>query len=313
MEFTIGSDPEFILIDDQNKIKSAIGVIKGKRNKRLKINENEFYYDNVLAECTIKPAKNKEEFIQNIRKSISTYIKLVDPYKLTTLSSAYFSKQDLTHPEARKSGCSVEHCAYSLSSIPSEKIDKIFNNTNLRTAGGHVHLGTILGKNHESCLMLVRMLDLFLGFAFLLLEDSKESLERRKIYGHAGRYRQPKYGVEYRTLGNFWLSSPKLADLVYEICEFTIKFTSEHGYENFWKVDYEKLDSDEFWNEGGDPSSCHECYGYDCNKFRNLFINSNSVYKKDIEEIFYFYMNKNIKDKIKIFAGLKFDFYKEWT
>lgn len=315
MDFTIGSDPEFILIDEKNNIKSAIGVIKGTRNKRLKINQIDFYYDNVLAECTVKPSKTKEEFVLNIKKSIDIFKELVKPYKITTLSSAYFSSEELLHKDARKAGCAVEYCAYKLEAISPKKIDKIFGKTKLRTAGGHVHLGTDLGKNHELCVMLVRMLDLFLGFTFLFLDDSKESIERRKIYGASGRYRQPKYGVEYRTLGNYWLSSPKLAELVYDICEFTIKFTQENKYENFWRVDNEKLNSDDFWNNGGDPSKCHECYGYDIKKFKNLFFMSGQNLQeesKEIREIVEFYLPQNIKNQINNLHGKKLDINNEW-
>jgi hypothetical protein len=315
MDFTIGSDPEFILKDQKNNIKSAIGVIKGTRNKRLKINQIDFYYDNVLAECTVKPSKNKEEFVLNVKKSIEIFKELVKPYKITTLSSAHFSSEELLHKDARKSGCAVEYCAYNLEAISPRKIDKIFSATKLRTAGGHVHLGTDLGKKHESCVMLVRMLDLFLGFTFLFLDDSKESIERRKIYGAAGRYRQPKYGVEYRTLGNYWLSSPKLVELVYDICEFTINFTQENRYENFWRVDNEKLNSDEFWNNGGDPSKCHECYGYDINKFKNLFFitGQNLIQEsKKIKEIVNFYFTDSIKNQINNLRGKELDMDAEW-
>lgn len=298
MNFTIGGDPEFIISDKNDNIVSAIDVVKGTRNKRIKINKNEYYYDNVLAECTILPSNNKEEFIFNVKNSIDTYKKLIYPYKITDLSSNYFSKKDLLHKDARKSGCSVEYCAYSLETISSKKINKILNSTNLRTAGGHIHLGTDLGKNHESCVMLVRMLDLFLGFASLLIDNNIQSVERRKIFGQAGRYRQPKYGIEYRTLSNFWLFNDKLVGVIYDICEFTIDFTKEKKYENFWKIDYEKLNSDDFWNNDGDPADCHFCYGYDCKKFKNLFINKDLDYKKNIMEIFEYYLDKKIKNKI---------------
>jgi len=304
MDFTIGSDPEFILLDENNNFKSAIGIIKGTRNKRLKINGIEFYYDNVLAECTVKPAKCKEEFLHNIKNSINIYKELIKPFKLSSVSSAYFSNEELVHPDARKSGCSAEYCAYSLDVISPKKIDKIFKKSKLRTAGGHVHLGTELGQKHETCIMLVRMLDLFLGFTSLFLDNSKESLERRKIYGSCGRYRQPKYGAEYRTLGNFWVFDPKLAGLVFDICEFVIKFTQEKRYENFWKIDNEKLNSDDFWNSGGDPASCHICYGYDILKFKKMFFMDRVDLEKecgDIKNIIDENLPKNIKNQIKNF------------
>lgn len=304
MDFSIGSDPEFILVDEKNNAKSAIGIIKGTRNKRIKINQNEFYYDNVLAECTIKPSKTKEEFYKNIQESISILKNLAKPYNISFESSSYFSSSELVHPHARKSGCAVEYCAYSLETISSRKINKIFQNSKLRTAGGHIHLGTNLGKNHESCVMLVRMLDLFLGFTSLFLDNCESSTERRKIFGAAGRYRQPNHGLEYRTLGNFWLHDRNLIELVYEICEFTIKFTEEKGYDNFWRVDHDKLNSDDFWNNDGDPASCHVCYGYNAYRFRKLF-NMNKqdleTHSKEIKEIINYYLPKNIINKINCF------------
>jgi hypothetical protein len=316
MDFTIGSDPEFILIDDKNNFKSAIGIIKGSRKKRLKINNLEFYYDNVLAEFTVKPADNKSEFILNVHNSIKICKELIKPYNISQASSAYFSNEELIHPDARKAGCDVEYCAYSLDVISSKKINKLFRKSRLRTAGGHVHLGTDLGKNHESCVMLVRMLDLFLGFTFLFLDNSKESIERRKIYGSPGRYRQPKYGLEYRTLSNFWLSSPKLVGLIYDICEFVLNFTQEKKYEYFWKIDQEKLSSDDFWNNDGDPAKCHHCYGYDINNLFSLFsLNKTDLEKHclEIKEIVDFYMPDNIKNQINDLIGQEFEIEKEWA
>ena len=301
MNFTIGTDPEFILVDKCNKFTSAIGIVKGTKEKRIKINNFEFYYDNVLAECVVPPSKNKEEFVKNINNSIELYNKLINPYKISQISSAYFSTEDLLHPDSQVAGCAAEYCAYSLSPISSKKINKIFKNTKLRTAGGHIHLGTGLGKNHESCIMLVRMLDLFLGFISLFLDNSTSSIERRKIYGLPGRYRQPEHGVEYRTLGNFWLFDNKTIELVYDICEFVIKFTEEKGYENFWKVDNEKLDSDEFWNNDGDPSTCHICYGYDIENFKKLFLMPKDELERssqEIKDIINFYLPNKIKERI---------------
>jgi hypothetical protein len=298
MKFTIGTDPEFIL-SKNNKIVSAIGIIKRTKKKRLRIEETEYYYDNVLAECSIKPSSNKEEFVYNVEKAIEKYKEIIRPAEITNFSSFYFSDNELLHPDAKKAGCAPEYCAYTLSTISSKKINKILKKTNLRTAGGHVHLGTELGKNHNDCVMLVRTLDLFLGFSSLFLDNKKESVERRVLFGQPGRYRQPSHGVEYRTLSNFWLFDSRLVELVYDICEFSINFVKEKKYENFWKVDYEKLDSDDFWNNDGDPANCHKCHGYDCVKFRNLFVNRDLDYEKNILEIINYYLDKNIINQIR--------------
>ena len=68
---TIGTDPEFMLIKD-NKIYSAINIIKNNKDKRKKVKNYYFYHDNVLAECTIPPASTKETFIQNIKTGLIT-------------------------------------------------------------------------------------------------------------------------------------------------------------------------------------------------------------------------------------------------
>lgn len=314
-KFTFGSDPEFILSDEKGKLKSAIGVVGGDRKNKLGINGNYFFYDNVLAECTVKPSTCAKEAVENIRDSLQTYSRIVYPHRLTTISGGNFEDDELLHKEARRSGCAVEHCAYGLKNVSPNKVKKAFREGNFRTAGGHVHLGTPLGKTHETCIMLVRMLDLFLGVASLVLDNSPNSAARRKIYGLAGRYRQPEYGVEYRTLGNFWLSSPRLVSLVFEICEAVICFTEERIYENFWSVDRERLESDDFWNECGDPATCHSCHGYDIRLFRNMFRMEKSQVKsegKPILDLVFGHLPSSTKKVIFELCDEEFDMYKEW-
>ncbi len=315
MKFTFGSDPEFILMGQNGKFKSAIGVIEGTKQSRLTIGKNDFFYDNVLAECTIEAASCKEEAIENIRKALGTYSKIVHPFKLTNISAAEFQKNELMHPDARKAGCEAEYCAYEMKNVPAGGIKKIFKESGFRTAGGHVHLGTSLGKSHETCIMLVRMLDLFLGVSSILIDGRESSVLRRRAYGSAGRYRQPKHGAEYRTLGNFWISSPKLVTLVYEICENVIKFTEDNVHEEFWSIDKKKLDSDEFWNSGGDPAACHCCKAYDVNLLRSMFrLRREEAIKRgsSIIDFALSFFPASIKRRINELGSKRFNMYKEW-
>ena len=316
MDFHIGTDPEFILIDQKNNLKSAIDVIRHGRHKKIKINKSLFFYDNVLAECSIEPSKDPKQFEENIRESLKTLSKIISPLRISDLCSGHFLNSEMTHTDARLSGCSVEYCAYSLETIDSNKIKKFFKNSNFRTAGGHVHLGTNLGKDDINSVMLVRMLDLFLGTTCLFLENSNHHFERRKIYGQLGRYRQPAHGIEYRTPSNFWLMSPVLVKLICEICEFCIKFVEQKKYELFWKVDLEKLDSDDFWNNDGDPSTCHICFGYDVELLQDLSnLDKNNLMKKikPIQKITDCYLPNNIKSYIKSILNKKYNLYKEWA
>lgn len=76
MTFSIGSDPEFVLLNRKKQPKSAIGVLP-KKNFAKPIKGNTFYYDNVLAEIAIKPSFTKEEFLNNIRFCLRTLASIV--------------------------------------------------------------------------------------------------------------------------------------------------------------------------------------------------------------------------------------------
>lgn len=316
MEFTFGSDPEFILVDKKGKLKSAIDVVPGSKENKFEKDGNFFFYDNVLAECTVKPASGPEEAVENLGACLRSMAEIVAPFKITNISSGDYEDAEMKHEEARKAGCAVEMCAYSMRTIPPGKIKKLFKNENFRTAGGHVHLGTSVGSDHEKSVMLVRMLDLFLGVPSLIMDDSQMTVERRRIYGKPGRYRQPKHGVEYRTPGNFWISSPKLTRLFFEICHEVVRLTEECVYQDFWEVDRERLDSDDFWNECGDPTKCHECHGYDVKSLRDAFGMERSKMKSKIEPIMnlaFKYLSKGTRNKISSLQDSRFDIYEEWN
>ena len=66
MEFTFGTDPEF-MISRWEELHSAISLLPKKEQALVK-NGNKFYYDNVLAEIAVKPAKNKDEAITTLQK-----------------------------------------------------------------------------------------------------------------------------------------------------------------------------------------------------------------------------------------------------
>ena len=229
MSFSFGSDPEFILSDEKGKFRSAIGIVKATKEKRLGVGGNYFFYDNVLAECTVEPAFSRDQAVENARNSLKTYAEIVRPFRLTCVASAEFEESEMRHKDARIAGCETEMCAYRLAEVPTNRIKKFFKKSNFRTAGGHVHLGTEIGGSHEQSVMLVRMLDLFLGVSSLLVDRDSASVARRRIYGLPGRFRQPTHGVKYRTTGNFWLASPRLVELVYDICGHVVNYPPPEG------------------------------------------------------------------------------------
>jgi len=102
-----------------------------------------------------------------------------------------------------------------------------------RSAGGHIHLGnnssSQVKKTLENVEEIVYMLDIIVGNTCVLLDRNPNNVERRKVYGRAGEYRSKEYGLEYRTLSNFWLQSYQLMSLVTGLARMAVHIVSQSG------------------------------------------------------------------------------------
>lgn len=264
---TFGSDPEFILCLNDSCV-SAIGKIKGTIDKRIEKNGHQFYSDNVLAECAIKPSKSKQETIQNFKECLQIYSSIIKPYNLKIKASHFFPDSELLHEDARRVGCAKEFCAYEMKQQESP-VTEILNN-NLRSCGGHIHIGskTLEGDGPEP-ILLVYVMDLFLGVPSLWLDKDESSSKRRAIYGKAGRYRAKPYGIEYRSLSNFWLSSPELVGLIYDVSMFCVDFVESGNAWDIWDFNIDRF------LENNNLSSAWECKAYDPNMLQTGINTSN--------------------------------------
>lgn len=83
----------------------------------------------------------------------------------------------------------------------------------LRSAGGHLHFG-LRGAMFDDRVRLINWLDVLLGVPCVLLDSDPYAAVRRENYGRAGEYRITPYGIEYRTLSNFWLKSFPMLEFV---------------------------------------------------------------------------------------------------
>ena len=215
---TIGADPELFLTDNQNKFISSIGKFGGtkeaprplkSKTKGLMVQE-----DNVAVEFNIYATKKLSTF----RKYINAALKAIEKeakklkLKLAIFPSAEFSDDQLEDAKARVFGCDPDYNVWSLRQNPRPYA----LNKNLRSAGGHLHYGYLQDR-----IGLGRSLDLFLGCPSILFDSDQN---RRLLYGKAGCIRQKSYGIEYRTLSNFWLKSNELIDMVFSQSVQAIKF-----------------------------------------------------------------------------------------
>ena len=102
-----------------------------------------------------------------------------------------------------------------------------------RSAGGHIHLGAVggYGDSVKNALAnvdeMVYMLDIIVGNTSVLLDRDPNNVERRKVYGRAGEYRAKSYGIEYRTLSNYWLQSYQLMSFVTGLARMAVHIVAQ--------------------------------------------------------------------------------------
>jgi len=158
----------------------------------------------VALEFTIPPATTKTEFINSINfvKNYTTET-VLKPLELIPhyVASARFNEDDLNNPAAQHMGCSKSYDAWS---FEEHQVDR--SDYTLRTTGMHIHVGYD-NPNDQTSIDIIRAMDLFLGVPSVLMDNGDM---RKQLYGKAGAFRAKAYGVEYRTLSNFWIFDEQL-------------------------------------------------------------------------------------------------------
>lgn len=211
--FTIGADPE-VFFTDGKRLVSAIGLIPGTKEEPFPTDFGNIHVDNVAAEFNIPAASTKEGFSDAVKKGLAGVQAYAQKVGLVISADAFgkFTKEELSHPLALKSGCDPDYNAYTEELNPKPFLE-FFDE---RACGGHVHIGTEI--ENQDVPKLVKALDLFLGLPLL----ERENPERRQLYGQAGSFRRKPYGLEYRTPSNAWIFSSEDREWVYDMVERAI-------------------------------------------------------------------------------------------
>ena len=198
----LGCDPEVFLLNKENKLTSVIGKIGANKWAPLQVKNLPDGFtlqeDNVALEFGIPPAASAEEFISSIRRVMRAGRSHLGPGAFSTLSCVTFPHAELTDPNAWVFGCEPDFDAWTGQENPKPKAPNVY----LRSAGGHIHVETELDKQR-----VIRFMDLTLGVPSVLMDE--DGGQRRALYGAPGAYRPKPYGVEYRTLSNFWIFNPR--------------------------------------------------------------------------------------------------------
>jgi hypothetical protein len=250
MEFKLGSDPELMLCDvSTGALKSAIPIIEDGKGGGIPIGKeegNSVIHDNVLLEFNTRPSESEKEFIKTINSSLAGINDLVSKSNLRLLAKASddFPEEELDCDEAKKFGCDPDYNAWTLkeNNVAGDAAESPF-----RSAGGHLHIGmpdkegplTSILSDPMGKVSVIKALDTFCGIISVFIDKDPTSAKRRSLYGGAGAHRPKDYGVEYRALGNWWVSSPTHTKLVYQLAEVALKLLVEDKIDEL----VEKIDS----------------------------------------------------------------------
>lgn len=208
MDIQLGADPELFFTKD-GLPEMAIGYVGGTKRNPKPLGIGHIQEDNVAAEYNIPPQASKAGWVEahkSMLDSIRT-IAAANKLQLAITPVMHFTRAQLqSTPEAMQLGCVPDDSIYG------EDYQRPSPFQTLRTCGGHVHIGCELAINSPQ--RVVEAMDIYLGLPASIVD--KDWAERAAMYGGFGKYRNKDYGLEYRSLSNFWLQSENLMEWVWD-------------------------------------------------------------------------------------------------
>ncbi len=291
---TVGCDPELMIIEKSTgHLKSAIKILRGRKDAPEDVaGGGKVHSDNVNLEFNTPPASSSKEFVGHIGQVLKESKRLVgENNMLLVRASSNFPADQLDDKEASEFGCEPDFDAWKMR---INRPPKTAAASPFRTCGGHIHVG-MTEKSKELLddgmgkVRVIRTMDLIHGILSVILDSDPTSMERRALYGGAGAHRPKPYGVEYRSIGNFWVKSPELVALMHDLTVFAVQICLDNKDEALIKeVGEEKIRTT---INASDKTT------------------ATSIFKECLSKI----LPKDILAKIKSLENKEFDFYKEWS
>ena len=233
---TLGADPELFVFNGA-KLLPAFEFLPPKGKDTM------IYWDGFQAEWKYSHPDNycQNNLVKATRESLmklQAKAKVTAPQARLSLSNVVRVPQSILKTADTpfvELGCQPSYNVYRMrgTGVPNPRL------LPYRFAGGHMHFGTWTTEKpkYEK---IVKMLDRILGVWAVGVARNIDNPIRRQYYGLAGEYRMPMYkedrfskggyGVEYRTLSNFWLASPALMQVTWDIGRLCVRLaTSKFG------------------------------------------------------------------------------------
>lgn len=210
----LGADPEFFF-EKGSKVLESGAVVKEKGGIDT-WGKGKIIKDGFQGEFNPSHNTCRQSFMWNIF-NLMYHVNQMG-YKVR-LGAGYWIPEtefaDLTN-DSKVFGCIPSENIYGRQPLGADPMKYMF-----RPAGGHIHLS--LGRIAKKHVVdLVKLLDIMVGNTSVAFDQDPLSTERRKNYGRAGEFRLKSYGVEYRTLSNFWLSHYIYGSMVFGLARQAI-------------------------------------------------------------------------------------------
>jgi len=231
----------------------CVGLIDGTKDKHF-IPKGwpegfALHEDNVSLELTIPVCEAAKEFAKAIRTGLTlTQDYIIKEHNLCINRGTQwheFTNTQLLSGQAKTFGCEPDYNAYQMGQIR----DLVPDFGKLRTAGAHIHIGgDFKCPDWVAALFLELYLYTYVDNKILYKSTDK----RMKWYGQPGIFRSKPYGIEYRSLGNFWVNSNPLlnsiAPAIEEVAKFLIRGPAQVLQRYFREVDWLKLQRLVHWS-----------------------------------------------------------------
>lgn len=230
--YSSGCDPEIFVVDAKDKVIPARKVLpkKGPYTAR--------FFDGIQAEFCPNAGGCLEGLANQIRSQLNLLLqdfrtKHKDA-KLSIVNSIQLTQKEM---DALEDEDVVFRCSESLNVYKDLPVSPEPRKYLWRFAGGHIHVGCKDNVNKPLPILynMVRAMDAIVGVASVSLARHFDTPERRKTYGRAGEFRIPSHGLEYRVLSNFWLCSPLIYHLVFEMARWGYRLGETGVFQLAWQ------------------------------------------------------------------------------
>jgi len=232
---SIGADPEFAISRDGKMLPSFMFIDGTKENPEHITDGFAILKDNLLVEGNIPPCQTKEEFVTTMKRLKAMIAERIGNCVLVHEDVVEYSDDYIFSEDGQMFGCSSYVNVYLMESLPSPDL---YGNS--RQIGSHIHIGYTMIENTSGLtkdqvnIAIGRAMDFFVGIPS---DDIHYSEERRSAYGKLGSIRMTTYGLEYRSLGGYFMRDEFL-EWQYEQTEKAIKFVSNiDNYNKLMVVD----------------------------------------------------------------------------